>query len=190
MPRSTEKPASYQDLFDLPEHMVGQIIHGMLHAHPRPSPSLAIAASTLMMDIGSPFQRGRDGPGGWRIVFEPELHLDMHVLVPNLAGWRHEHLPELPETAYFETAPDWVCEIVSPSTARIDRTQKLPIYAEHGVAHCWVVDPIARTLEVFQLSGGLWQLTSAWSDDDKVRAAPFDAIELELGALWAPQKSA
>lgn len=189
MSQTAQRPAEYKDLFDLPENMVGQIVNGVLHAHPRPAPPHALAASTLGMDIGSAYQRGRGGPGGWWILPEPELHLRAHVLVPDLAGWRRQRLPALPDTAWFELPPDWLCEVVSPSTARIDRTEKLPIYAEHQVGHCWVVDPAARTLEVLALGDGQWRIDSTWSRDDKVRAAPFDEVELDLAALWVPEQA-
>ena len=182
---AAEKPANYDDLFSLPDNMVGQIVHGVLHAHPRPAGPHASATSVLGMDIGSMFQRGRGGPGGWIIVDEPELHLGGHILVPDLAGWRRERMPSIPNAAHFELAPDWVCEVVSPSTARLDRVQKLPIYAQQGVSHCWLIDPRARTLEVFALRDSHWLLLSTYSEDDLVRAEPFDAAELELGALWA-----
>lgn len=181
------KPATYEDLFDLPDNVVGQIIHGVLHTHPRPASPHAWATSALGMDLGTPFHRGRGGPGGWWIIDEPELHLGPHILVPDLAGWRRERMPQMPAVAYFELPPDWVCEVLSPSTVKLDRTQKLEIYAESGIPWAWLLDPIARTLEVFQLVNGHWQLEAACADDIRVRAAPFDAVELELGALWLPQ---
>lgn len=116
---------------------------------------------------------------------EPEVHLGEHVLVPNLAGWRRERMPAIPHAPYFTLAPDWVCEVLSASTAKIDKTEKLPIYAEHRVAHVWLVDPILRTLEELRLQNGQWSILATYCDDAKVRAQPFDAIELELGVLWA-----
>lgn len=187
MSRVATRSAEYKDLFELPENMVGQIINGVLHAHPRPAPAHAHATSTLGMDIGSCYQRGRGGPGGWWIVDEPELHLGRQVLVPNLAGWRGERLPTLPRTAWFALPPDWVCEVLSASTARIDRTEKLPVFAEYGVACCWIVDPTAYTLEVLVLIDGQWRIDSTWSGEDEVCAAPFAEIHLELGALWLPE---
>jgi Uma2 family endonuclease len=130
------------------------------------------------------FSRGRGGPGGWRIVVEPELHLGRHVVVPDLAGWRRERLPALPSEPYFTLPPDWVCEVLSPSTTRFDRVRKLPIYAEHAVGYAWLVDANARTLEVFRLEGSRWILVATHGDDEVVRAEPFDAVEIELAALW------
>lgn len=178
------KPATYQDLLDLPAHVVGEIVHGVLYTHPRPAAPHALAASTLNMDLGTPFQRGRGGPGGWWILMEPELHLGPHVLVPDLAGWRRERMPTVPDAAYFELAPDWLCEVLSPTTAKLDRTQKLALYAQFGVGWVWLLDPIVRTLEVFARDGDRWRLEATFSDDARVRAPPFEAVELELGALW------
>ena len=134
--------------------------------------------------LGPPFDEGRGGPGGWRILDEPELHLGEHALVPDLAGWRLERMPRLPETAYFALAPDWVCEVLSPSTAQLDRAKKLRVYAEYGVKHAWLVDPLARSLEVLRLEHGRWSLLDTHAGNAVVRAEPFEAIELELGALW------
>ncbi|MDD5297195.1 MAG: Uma2 family endonuclease [Rhodocyclaceae bacterium] len=179
------KFAVYEDLFDLPENLVGEIIAGQLITHPRPAPKHARAYSTLVFALGGPFDQGRDGPGGWWILDEPELHLDRDVPVPDLAGWRRERMPSLPETAWFESAPDWVCEILSPSTARLDRVTKLPLYAHHGVRHAWLVDPDLRTLEVFENRDGKWLLLSALENDAEVREAPFEAASFSLGSLWA-----
>lgn len=186
MAQPVHRAAEYKDLFDLPDNVVGQILRGELYTHPRPATPHARAASALGMDVGGPFDRGHGGPGGWWILIEPELHLAAEIVVPELAGWRRERLPEIPDAAWIETPPDWVCEVLCPKTARIDRTVKMAIYAEHGVEHCWIIDPRARTLEVFALTEGHWLLVSTGSRDDRVRAAPFDAIELALEALWMP----
>jgi len=175
----------YEQFLAVPEHLVAEIVRGVLHTSPRPAARHAHAASVLEIDLGGAFHRGRGGPGGWIILIEPELHLGADILVPDLAGWRRTRMPELPDVAAFELAPDWVCEVVSPSTAALDRTEKLPLYAAAGVAHAWVVDPLARTLEVLKLEAGCWAVLGAFRDDARVRAEPFDAIELELGALWA-----
>jgi len=179
-----KRNASYEDLIAVPDHLVAEIVAGTLHTSPRPASPHAHAASTLGMDIGSPFQRGRGGPGGWWILDEPELHLGADVLVPDLAGWRRERMPQVPDTAWFEMAPDWVCEVVSPSTGRLDRTAKMPAYAREGVGFAWLVDPLQHTLEVFALRDGHWVLIATHAQDERVRAQPFDAVELELGALW------
>ncbi len=184
-----KRRATYQDVLDAPEHMVAEIIDGELLLHPRPAKPHTLAASVLGGEIGPPFMRGRGGPGGWIILFEPELHLDDDIVVPDLAGWRRERMPVMTdEEAYFTLSPDWVCEVVSPGTGKIDRTRKLSIYAHAGVGHAWLVDPLQRTLEVLRRQGEQWLIVGSWADDARVRAEPFDAIELELGVLWADVK--
>lgn len=178
------KPATYADIEALPEHLTGEILGGELVVSPRPAPRHAEASSILGALLNPPFRFGNGGPGGWRIIDEPELHLRRDVVVPDLAGWRLERMPALPATAYFELPPDWVCEVLSESTMRNDRVQKLAIYAREQVAHVWLVDPVAQTLEVFRLDGPGWRLAGAWSGTDKVRAEPFDAVELDLALLW------
>jgi Uma2 family endonuclease len=178
------KPATYADILALPPHVTGQIVHGVLHAHPRPAARHTLVASSLGGDLEPPFQRGRGGPGGWWILDEPELHLLGHVLVPDIAGWRRERMPAIPDVAWFELAPDWVCEVLSPSTARLDRVEKLPIYAAAGVGHVWLIDPALRTLEVYRRDGAHWVLEGTHADEARVRVVPFDAIELELAPLW------
>ena len=131
-----------------------------------------------------PFDRGRGGPGGWRILDEPELHLGADIIVPDIAGWRRARLPILPDEAFFSIAPDWVCEVVSPSTAALDRVKKLAIYAREHVPHVWLVDPIGHTLEALRLDGSRWTIVSTWSGLAVLRAEPFDAIELDLSLLW------
>jgi Uma2 family endonuclease len=138
----------------MPDRVVAEIIDGELFTSPRPAPRHAQAQTRLSAALNSPFDLGRGGPGGWRILSEPELHFGPDVLVPDIAGWRRERMPRLPETAYFALAPDWVCEVLSPSTARLDRAKKLPVYVREQVARCWLVDPIARTLEILRLESG------------------------------------
>ena len=177
--------ATYEDLLNLPENMVGEIIHGQLHTHPRPAPKHAAVYSALGYTIGGPFSGGIGGPGGWWILDEPELHLGKNILVPDLAGWRRERMPMLPETAWFELAPDWVCEILSPSTTQTDRALKIPLYAHERIAHIWVVDPDARTLEVYRLhDDDHWLLLQTLKDDDPVKQPPFDAVTFPLASLW------
>lgn len=176
--------ASYEDLLAVPEHLIAELIYGVLITSPRPAAAHAVVASTLGMDIGASFQRGRGGPGGWWILDEPELHLGANVLVPDLAGWRRERMPEVPDVSYFELAPDWVCEVLSPSTEARDRTDKLEIYGEAQVPWVWLVNPVAHTLEILQRHEGDWVLRSSFRDQATVRAQPFEAIELALGDLW------
>jgi len=180
-----KRRATYEDLLAVPDRLVAEILHGNLVTHPRPAARHANAASNLGGLLFDPFRRGRGGPGGWIILVEPEVHLAEDVVVPDLAGWRRERMPELPDVAAFELAPDWVCEVLSPSTVATDRVDKLPIYAREGVQNVWLVDPLARTLEVLRLERGAYWLVGMWRDEAVVRAEPFDAIELELAVLWA-----
>ncbi|MCE9574521.1 MAG: Uma2 family endonuclease [Deltaproteobacteria bacterium] len=180
------RPASYEDILALPDHVIGEIVDGELHVSPRPAPRHALAGTALAEELGPPFKRGRGGPGGWVILYEPELHLGRDVLVPDLGGWRRERMPEVPvDLAYFVLAPDWVAEVLSPSTVVIDRGRKLAAYARSQVSHVWFVDPIAQTLEVLRLDGETYRVVMVASGDDIVRAEPFDAIELSLAVLWA-----
>ena len=176
--------ATYRDVLDAPEHMVAEIIGGTLHTHPRPAPRHAVASSRLGIELGGPFDRGRGGPGGWWILDEPELHLGEEILVPDLAGWRRERMPELPDTAYFTLAPDWTCEVLSASTRKLDLVRKRPIYAREGVPHLWLVDPVERILEAFELHEGRWTLIASVEDDESVSIAPFEAVTFSLGELW------
>jgi Uma2 family endonuclease len=180
-----ERQATYEDLLQVPEHLVAEIINGRLVTHPRPAPRHLRASSSLGVKIGDSFDMGGNGPGGWWILDEPEVHLGPHVLVPDLAGWRREHMPRLPETAWFELPPDWVCEVLSRSTASEDRAEKLPIYAEHRVSTVWLIDPLLRTLEAFENREGKWLLLATLKDADPVSLPPFDAISFDLSLLWA-----
>lgn len=183
-PAPVPRPATYQDVLDAPPNMVAEIVRGSLHLHPRPASPHARASSTLGMEIGAPFDRGRSGPGGWWIIDEPELHLGDDVLVPDLAGWRRERMPTYPDAPFFTLAPDWVCEVLSPSTRRLDIAEKRDAYGREGVTHLWFVDPVARLLEAFALRDGAWTLLGTLADDASVRLAPFDAVEWPLSSLW------
>ena len=181
---ASTRRATYQDVLDAPAHRVAEIIDGTLYTHPRPAPAHALATSSLQGDLSNAFQFGRGGPGGWWIIFEPELHLGEDIVVPDIAAWRRERMPELPDTAYFTLAPDWVCEVLSSSTRKVDLHEKRPIYAREGVARLWLVDPTDRTLEAFELHEGQWLLIASAKDDDPVSIRPFDAITFSLGDLW------
>ena len=177
--------ATYQDVLDAPEKMVAELIRGALHLQPRPAFPHARAASMLTIEVGGPFDRGRGGPGGWWIVMEPELHFGDDVLVPDIAGWQRERRPVFPSVPWLELAPDWACEVLSPSTRRIDLIEKREISGEAGVGHLWFVDPIERTLEAFALRDAAWVLVTALRDDAEVKVAPFEAVGFPLSALWA-----
>ena len=180
-----QRRATYDDLVSVPRHLVAEIVNGAVVTTPRPASRHAWASSSLGGELHGPFMRGRGGPGGWIILDEPELHLGGDVLVPDLAGWRRERMLELPDAAAFDLAPDWVCEVLSPSTTALDRAEKMPIYARENVQHLWLIDPIARTLEACRLADGRWTLLGTWRDDARVRIAPFAELELELAGLWA-----
>jgi Uma2 family endonuclease len=186
MADAARKRATYQDVLDAPSNVVAEVIDGVLHTSPRPGIPHARASSRLGDVLGGAFDRGASGPGGWIILDEPELHLGEgpDILVPDLAGWRRESMPELPEGAFVTRRPDWVCEVVSVSTEHIDRADKVPVYAREGAAHVWLVDPAVKTLEVFRLDGKTYRLIHTWRDDATCRAEPFDAIQLSLAALW------
>ncbi|MXX91810.1 MAG: Uma2 family endonuclease [Boseongicola sp. SB0677_bin_26] len=181
---SSRRKATYQDVLDTPPHMVAEVLAGTLHTQPRPAMRHAWASSILGGELVAPFGRGRGGPGGWWIVFEPELHLDDDIVVPDLAGWRRETMPEYPDAAFCTVAPDWTCEVLSPSTRRIDQNEKRHIYAREGVSHLWFVDPDTKTLEAFDLRDEHWVLLATLADDAPVSLPPFDAISFPLDALW------
>ena len=176
--------ATYRDVLATPPDKVAQVVAGTLHVHPRPAGPHAAVSSALGEELGPPFKRGRGGPGGWILLDEPELHLGDDILVPDLAGWRRERLGAVPNEPYFTLAPDWVCEVLSPSTAKLDRVDKLPIYAREQVGFVWFVDPLERTLEILGLENGRWVVPGAQRDDARVHARPFDAFELDLAVLW------
>jgi Uma2 family endonuclease len=185
-PAPKRRRATYVDLEAVPEHLVAEIIDGELITSPRPAPRHAHTSSRLGMKLGGPFDLGESGPGGWVILDEPELHLGYgpDILVPDLAGWRRERMPRIPDGVGITVPPDWVCEVLSPSTTRIDRIRKMPIYARERVRHIWLVDPIAHTLEVFRLEEERWIVAAVHGGDDVVRAEPFDALALALAVLW------
>jgi Uma2 family endonuclease len=179
------RPATYDDILKLPENMIGEIVDGELYTSPRPSAKHAIATTKLITKIDGSFgSKEGGGPGGWWIVVEPELHLQSQVLVPDLAGWRKERLPTIPDAPHFDLVPDWICEVLSPSNIQLDRIKKVPKYSALGVNHLWLVDPMARTLEVFRRETIHWLLLGSYAEDQKFNADPFALVEFDLSALW------
>nr|VFJ49329.1 MAG: Endonuclease, Uma2 family (restriction endonuclease fold) [Candidatus Kentron sp. FW] len=179
--------ATYEDVLSAPPECVAQLIDGQLYTLPRPAMRHALAGSHLGMIFGRDRMGGGNNGNGdsdWWILYEPELHLDSHVLVPDWAGWRRERMPEFPDVAYMEIAPDWVCEILSPGNARLDRVVKMPLYAEFQVGHLWLLDPKLQTLEVFRLQEGKWLLWETFQENDPVAAPPFESMHFDLGVLW------
>lgn len=190
---STERnaPSVEAAFLAAPEEMVAEILEGELSLSPRPALPHAHVAMNLGGLLTPPFKFGRGGPGGWVLLSEPELHLGPRPdkLVPDLAGWRRERLPRAvggsDAPAHYALAPDWVCEIHSERTRSRDRNKKMPIYAREGVRHLWLVEPLARTLEVHRLIEDRWVLAQSFSGEARVRAEPFEAMELELALVWS-----
>ncbi len=181
-----QKPrATYKDLLEVSDTMVAEILDGELYGSPRPAMQHSVVSLELGGQLLGPFGHGRGGPGGWWLSFEPELHFGDDVLVPDLAGWRRARLPAIPRTAAISLAPDWICEVISPSTERIDRLRKLPIYAREGVENAWLINPLTKTIEVFRQTENAWILRSTHGGDElSFQAEPFEAIAIDLPELW------
>ena len=189
-PNTPEVEAAFQAV---PDTMIAEILDGELHTMPRPARRHTRTASALGGELYAPFWRGNGGPGGWEILFEPEIHLGPKPdrVVPDLAGWRRERMPDevvpLDAPPYYEVAPDWACEVLSPGTEAVDRGKKMRIYRREGVRHVWLINPIEKTLEVYRLENNGYVLLDTYEEDAVVSAEPFDAIEIPLGALWGGQ---
>ncbi len=181
---SGKRGAIYEDLLAVPEHKVAEIVEGDLFASPRPRIRHARVGTALVGALYDQFDRGLSGPGGWWILYEPELHLGGDILVPDIAGWRHETIEVLPDDPAFTVAPDWVCEILSPSTFELDHQRKCPAYARNHVTWLWLIDPGERTLDVYHRDGKRWAKSESHRADDRVHAEPFEAAELDLSLLW------
>jgi Uma2 family endonuclease len=182
-----KRRATYEDVLAAPPNKVAEIVDGELILSPRPAGPHAVAATALGVELVPPFGRGRGGPGGWIILVEPELHLDGNVLVPDLGGWRRETMGVVANEPYFTIRPDWVAEVLSPSTEAFDRGDKVGRYAKAGTSHAWLINPLARTLEALRLSSekpGQWITLGVFRDEARVRAEPFEAFELDLSILW------
>ncbi len=193
--RKIEDPNAPNDLAveaafqTVPDTMVAEIIDGELYTMPRPGRRHTKASSHLLVKLGAPFSFGTGGPGGWVILSEPEIHLGPKPdkLVPDLAGWRAERMPDLADDddcAFYDVAPDWACEVLSPRTESTDRIKKMHIYQRERVGHIWLINPVRRTLEVYRLESAHYLLLGTFGGDTVVRAEPFDAIELPLQVLW------
>ena len=176
--------AAYADLEAVPEHLVAQILNGVLVTHPGPAGPHAVATNAISGVLTPPFQFGIGGLGRWIFMDEPELHFDADVAVADKAGWLVERMPELPSTAYTELPPDWVCEVLARRTEKYDRGEKRDVYARAGIKHLWLVDPRLKLLEVFKLSRGRWVLVDTHRGEGPARAAPFEAIAFPLKYLW------
>jgi len=184
-----KRRATYEDLMQVSDTKVAEIIDGELVVSPRPASPHTHAATIMGVDVAGPFHRDPAdpaGPGGWWLGLEPELHFGDDVLVPDWAGWRRTRMPVFPNVAYFTLAPDWICEVISPSTGRIDRTKKMRIYAREGVAHLWLVDPLVQTVEVYRLDAGRWIVVGTHVADEVARIEPFAEVDMHLARWWPP----
>lgn len=179
-----KRAATYEDVLNAPENKVAEILDGELILSPRPAMRHAAATVAIQSILWTRFDDGERGPSGWIVLVEPELHFGAAIVVPDVAAWRRERLPAVPDRPWLDLAPDWVCEVLSPSTVRIDRGRKLSVYAAAGVAHAWLVNPIDRTLEVLRLQQGSWVIVVTLGGSDVARIPPFQALELELARLW------
>lgn len=185
MSKPANQEATYEDLYSLPENVVGEILGGELFAHPRPAPRHSLAASMIGAELIRGFgSRGTGGNGNWWILDEPECHLGKDVVVPDLAGWRKNTLTKIPDTAWIDIRPDWVCEVISPSTAQYDRGIKREIYAREEVGHYWIVDPVEKIIEVFALKDGFWLLAATATNDQQIALVPFETMPFDLSSLW------
>lgn len=184
MSKPADRIATYDDLVNVPDNMVGEILSGSLVTHPRPSPKHSLAASAIGALLFTNFQSS-ENTDGWWILDEPECHLAADVVVPDIAGWRKATMPVLPETAWFDIPPDWVCEILSPATAKYDRGVKREIYAREKISYYWIVDPVERLIEVFAWQNGRWILEMAVTDEQTVHLPPFEQLPFDLSILWA-----
>jgi Uma2 family endonuclease len=180
--------ATAEDLLGLPGEARMEVVRGALVEKAAPSAEHADAQSFIAVLIKGPFQRrpGGGGPGGWWILTEADVELATHeVYRPDVAGWRRDRVPERPKGRPVRVRPDWVCEVLSPSNAHIDLVEKLETFLRCEVPHYWIVDPEHETLTVYRWSrdGYILALT-AGRTDRRVRAEPFDAIEIDVGLLF------
>lgn len=176
--------ATYQDVLDAPDDKIAEVVNGVLHLSSRPRWKHQSVAGALHIELGARFRQGRGNRGGWVLLPELELHLGDDILVPDLVGYRYEHLPIIEDVAFETLAPDWICEVLSRSTQSFDRVDKMASYAAAGVKHAWLIHPIRRTLEVFRLYRGKWRAVATHQGNERVHAEPFEALKLDLSLLW------
>ncbi len=173
----------------MPDDVRAEIVAGAIVVAPAPRPRHSKTQGALRRFIGGPFDDddGRGGPGGWWIFIEVDVRLGRDIVRPDLPGWRRERLAD-PDAPPIETVPDWICEVISKSNAAHDRVTKRRLYAEAGVRHYWIADPEARTLETFTLEAGRWTDAGSFDETARARIAPFDGVELDVGALFLPKQ--
>lgn len=188
---SPRKRATYQDVLDAPEHMVAEILNGELHLTPSLPLSCLEASSALGASLMSAYALGITGPGGWHFLRKFELHFgrgrNVDVVVPDIAAWTDHRFPQSAvddDAQFISVAPDWVCEILSPSTTRLDRMKKVPLYWRERVARVWLVDPAARMIEVFRYSKAGYRLVGTYGGDDSISVEPFAGVELTPFWVW------
>ncbi|MBI2389268.1 MAG: Uma2 family endonuclease [Deltaproteobacteria bacterium] len=184
------KLATYGDLAALPEDLRAEIIAGDITKLPAPLPEHGRVQRTLSRHVGGPFDDddGRGGPGGWWILVEVDVQLDVHDVVrPDVAGWKRERLPSPWGKRPITVAPDWICEVLSPTNEAHDRVKKRRLYAKAGVAFYWIIDPAERTLEALRLVDGVWVDAGSFDEEATARIPPFDSIELEVARLFPPR---
>ena len=183
--RKLVREATLADLDALPRTWRGEIIGGTLYAFPRPRAPHAQVEGSVHNDIFGPFSRGRGGPGGWWILPEPGIELPgAKEFSPDVAGWRRHRLSHLPAKGAITVVPDWVCEVLSTRTRGYDLVTKRNFYAQIGVGHLWYIEPLARTLTVSRLEGGQWLEIGTHGEHEKVRAEPFEAVEIDIDAWF------
>ena len=183
--RELTPAATLADLDALPPNMKGELIDGVLYAMTRPRGRHQSVAGRIHADYEPSYDRGRGGPGGWWILPEPGIELPgAPEISPDVAGWLRERLPELPTDTSIRVVPDWVCEVLSPTTRRHNKLVKAPYYARVGVAWMWLVDIEAMVLTVLRLHEGQWLEVGVYSDETAVRIAPFDAVEVDARSWW------
>lgn len=188
MAETAARLKGWQDVLAAPEDLKAEVLAGELFTMPRPHPRHGWVQAVLSSDLTAPFGQGRGGPGGWWILIEPDVLFGPHDIVsPDLVGWRRDRVPAFPDEQPISIRPDWICEVLSPRTASRDRTSKSDLYLRSGVPDYWLVDPAARILEAFELEEGGWLRLGAWGDGDRARIRPFDAVEIEVGALFPPE---
>jgi Uma2 family endonuclease len=183
--RDLGRPATLADLEALPPHLKGEIIDGELYVQPRPRAAHANVEGGIVEDLRGPYHRGLGGPGGWWILPEPGIEAPgSPEFSPDVAGWRRERMPKLPEGAPIRVVPDWICEVLSPTTRGYDQVTKRRFYPRIGVEWLWYVDVEARSVTVSRLAGEKWIEVAVHGDDEKVRLEPFASVEIELASWW------
>lgn len=190
MGEPAERLATYADLLSLDDDVRAEILGGQIVTSPAPLPRHSKSQGALRSFVGRPYDDddGHGGPGGWWIFVEVDVELGPHDVVrPDLSGWRRERLPDPSNERPIRMAPDWVCEVLSPSTLAVDRNQKRALYHRHGIGHYWIVDPEARLVEVFSHADAGWTLVGTYGDDETVAMPPFVEVEVPIGRLFLPK---